>query len=330
MSGSEPGEMALKSSQTVVLPKFDMHIYTSEVTSKELTETVTEYCIPADLHPRLSPPDLPIDKLPSRYIEIYMEQHEQGGLRIPFSAFFLTVIKHFGVHVSQLVPMGVNRIEGQVSDTMPWRRIDTDVQDNFLNHNNEGDAERLTKFPVPFRPPPRHLLYVYGLTTACRHPELSYIIKDPEGKALSMDDFLKLPVWNGNVVSKRDPIPNDQSPRPHVTLPLAVGEPIPDKSPFQMAIKKPDSKIVAAREKKEKQNLAKTQAKHVGEGAPSSPRKKRNTAGGTAVGTSSENIEKEVVDLSKNTHVPTPPITIVQLSPDVGHGDTQNHAVFSD
>ncbi|GKF31108.1 hypothetical protein Tco_0100906, partial [Tanacetum coccineum] len=119
MSGSEPGEMAPKSSQVVVLPKFD-----------ELREAVTEYCILADLHPRLPPPDLIMDKLPSR-------------CRMPCL--------------------------GDIS-----------------THNNEGDVELLAEFPIPFHPP-QHLLYVCGLTTACRHPELSYIIKDPEGKGNKYD-----------------------------------------------------------------------------------------------------------------------------------------------
>nr|GEV65067.1 hypothetical protein [Tanacetum cinerariifolium] len=53
MSGSEPDEMAPKSSRAVVVPKVNMHIYTSELTSTELKDAINEYCIPIDLHPRL-------------------------------------------------------------------------------------------------------------------------------------------------------------------------------------------------------------------------------------------------------------------------------------
>nr|GEV39978.1 hypothetical protein [Tanacetum cinerariifolium] len=102
--------MASKSSQAVVLPKFDMHIHTSNLTTKELKEVVTEYCIPTDLHPRLPPPEFTMNKLSPRYIGIYTEQLEQGGLWIHFSTFFLNMIKHFGVNVAQLVLMGVNRV----------------------------------------------------------------------------------------------------------------------------------------------------------------------------------------------------------------------------
>ncbi|GKC01695.1 hypothetical protein Tco_0987831 [Tanacetum coccineum] len=89
MSGSEPGEMAPESSQAVVLPKFDMHVYTSILTAKELKEAITEYCIPTDLHPRLPPPDLTMNRLPSKYIGIYIEQLEKGGLQVPFLPYFL-------------------------------------------------------------------------------------------------------------------------------------------------------------------------------------------------------------------------------------------------
>ncbi|GJR47970.1 hypothetical protein Tco_1316073 [Tanacetum coccineum] len=80
MSRSEPGEMAPESSQAVVLPKFDMHVYTSILTAKELKEAITEYCIPTDLHPRLPPPDLTMNRLPLKYIGIYIEQLEKGGV----------------------------------------------------------------------------------------------------------------------------------------------------------------------------------------------------------------------------------------------------------
>ncbi|GJS96253.1 hypothetical protein Tco_0803221 [Tanacetum coccineum] len=281
MSGSELGEMALESSQAVVMPKFDMHIYTSTLTIKELKEAITEYCIPTDLHPRLPPPKLTMDKLPPKYIGIYIEQLEQGGLRIPFSTFFL-------------------------ADAMPWIHTDTNVRDDFPTNCNEGDAERLAEFTIRLCPPPRHLLYVCGLTKTCRHPELSYSIKDPDRKVLTMDDFLKLSVWNRTVRS----------------------------------IKKPNSKIAVDREKKDQQNLAKAQANRVGEGGSISPQKKRayknqestgsrsegtisvtplhkaapklvdetttsipkDIAENVAIGSQIANIEREVVDLNHSFH----------------------------
>ncbi|GKD33439.1 hypothetical protein Tco_1248948 [Tanacetum coccineum] len=158
---------------------------------------------------------------------------------------------------------------------MLWIHTDTNIRDDFPTNCNEGDAECLAEFTIPLRPPPRHLLYVCGLTKTCRHPELSYSIKDLDGKLLTVDDFLKLPVCNGTVVSKGDPIPDDQHPPLRTTPPLEAGKLIPKKSSVQRSIKNPNSKIAVDREKKDQQNLAKAQANRVGEGGSISPQKKR-------------------------------------------------------
>ncbi|GJW23389.1 hypothetical protein Tco_0034011 [Tanacetum coccineum] len=204
--------MAPESSRAMVMSKFDMHTYTSTLTSKELKDAITEYCIPMDLHPHLPPSGLTMDKLPSR----------------------------------------------AMPDAMPWRHSDTNVRDDFHNNYNEEHVERLATPIVLLRPPHRHLLYLCGLTTACRHPDMRYVIKDSEGQVISMDDFLQLPKWNGTIVSKtKELVPKNQRPQSHVTPPLAEGEQIPEKSPAQMAVEKPNSKIAADREKKDKQSLAK-------------------------------------------------------------------------
>ncbi|GJS23949.1 hypothetical protein Tco_0452581 [Tanacetum coccineum] len=361
MFGSEPGEMAPKSSKVVVLPKFDMHIYTFELTSAKLKAAVEEYCIPLDLHPRLPHPDMTMNRLPSRYIRIYIEQLEQEGLRVLFSSFFLAVIKHFGVHVSQLVPMGrcskevTSSLKGwkkkfflidrrAITDVMPWRNGDTDLHDDFLTYYNVSDAARLSEVLVPLRPPPRHLLYVCGLTTACRHPEVRYDIKDQHSNVIDMDTFLKLPSWTGTIVSRGDPIPDDQRPKPRVTPPLKAGAKIPDLTAFQKNLEKPNSKIAAARERKEKQNLAKAEAKHSGTEANEGPKKKQRVqkhhvsiqygSEGTLSVTPLHQAEPEVVreptpsvgatvagshvkkevDLSGDTRVPTPPVATTQPS----------------
>ncbi|GJS70105.1 hypothetical protein Tco_0702946 [Tanacetum coccineum] len=69
--------------------------------------------------------------------------------------------------------------------------------------------------------------------------------------------LLKIEEKNGTIVRKGDPIPNDQCPPVHTTPPLAIGALIPEKSPLQRSVEKPNAKIAAAREKKGKQALAK-------------------------------------------------------------------------
>nr|GEW20568.1 hypothetical protein [Tanacetum cinerariifolium] len=390
MSGSEPGEMASESSRAVVLPKFDMHIYTSRLTSSKLKAAIEEYCIPLDLHPRLPHPGMMMNRLPSKYIGLYIEQLEQGGLRIPFSSFFLAVIRHFGVHFSQLVLMGVNRVilfevrcaslkinpfvsvfwvfyklckqdRHEIPDAMPWRHDDADLHDDFPINYSESNAARLSKVLVPLRPPPRHLLYVCGLTTACRHPELRYDIKDQDkngnSRVISIDTFLKLPSWTGTVVSKGDPIPDDQRPNPRVTPPLEAGAKIPELTVFQKNLENPNPKIAAARERKERQNLTKAKAKCDGAKANEGQKKKRKVqkhhvsiqscSKGTlsvtplhqakpAVAKKStlpvdavadaSHIENEVLNLIGNTRVLTPSAATTQPSTHTEQPNTQEHA----
>ncbi|GJT35301.1 hypothetical protein Tco_0925720 [Tanacetum coccineum] len=326
----------------MVLPKFDMHIYTSILTAKELKEAIAEYCIPTDLHPHLPPPELTMNKLLPWYIGIYMEQLEQGGLRIPFSTFFLALCKqgHWfsienktGGRAKKCFKEVTSSLKGwkkkfflidrrAIPDVMPWRNINTDFRDDFPTNYNKGDAEHLAEFVIPLHHPLRHLLYVCGLTTTCRHPKLSYSIKDPDGKGnqydrvllstnvdlrvlsylhvlsylrfsfifgvLTMDAFMKLPVWNGTVVSKGDPIPDSHRPSLRTTPPLEAGKLILEKILAQRDLEKPNSKIASAREKKEQQNLAKAQAKRTGERGLFAPWKKRVRKNQEIIGSGSE------------------------------------------
>ncbi|GJY48347.1 hypothetical protein Tco_0438303, partial [Tanacetum coccineum] len=156
------------------------------------------------------------------------------------------------------------------------RHSDTDVRDDFPNNYNEEHVKRMTIPIILLRLPPRHLLYLCGLTTTCRHPELRYVIKDSQEQVISMDDFLQLSEWNGTTVSKtKEPILENRRPQPHVTFPLNEGEPISEKNPAQKAVEKPNSKVAAAWEKKDKQSLAKAQMKRTGEESSVAPRKKR-------------------------------------------------------
>ncbi|GKC39176.1 hypothetical protein Tco_1051560, partial [Tanacetum coccineum] len=252
-----------------------------------------------------------------------------------------------------------------VPDAMPWRHGDTDLHDDFPANYKESDAALLSEFLVPLRPPPRHLLYICGLTTACRHLELRYDIKDLDKndnlRAGFMDIFLKLPTWTGTVVSRGDPILKDQHPELMVTPPLAVGVKIPELTAFQKNLEKPNSKIVAARKRKEKQNLAKAEAKRDSAGDNEGPKKKQKVqkhhesiqsgleeilsviplhqatsevakepTPSTDVAKDTSHVEKEVVDLSGNTRVPTPPVATAQPSPHTEHHDTYENAAFDD
>ncbi|GJS75917.1 hypothetical protein Tco_0725798 [Tanacetum coccineum] len=178
-----------------------------------------------------------------------------------------------------------------IPDAMPWRHGDTDLHDYFPSNFNQDDVDRLSEFLVPLRPPPRHLLYVCGLTTACRHPELPYHIKDQDRNVINMDTFLKLPTWTGTIVSKGDPIPEGQRPNPRVSPPLPEGSKIPELTVFQKSVEKPNAKIAVAREKKKNRALLGLRLNVL----PATIIAAEVVKGGPYV-------EKEVVDLSAQSH----------------------------
>ncbi|GJT44228.1 hypothetical protein Tco_0952943 [Tanacetum coccineum] len=121
---------------------------------------------------------------------------------------------------------------------------------------------------------PKFDMHIY--TSELTSSELKTAVNEDQDKnVISMDTFLKLSTWTRTVVSKGDPILEDQRPKPCVTLPLAVGVEIPELTPFQKNLEKPNSKIVVAREKKDQQNLAKAEAKRDGAGNAEGPRKKQ-------------------------------------------------------
>ncbi|GJY50589.1 V-type proton ATPase subunit B2 [Tanacetum coccineum] len=93
-----------------VLPKFDMHLYRSSLNETHVRYLVKLYGIPEELHPRVAPAGMTMDVLPPGAIGLYAHHFQQGGLRVPFSSFFLKVVEHFCVHISQLVPLGINRV----------------------------------------------------------------------------------------------------------------------------------------------------------------------------------------------------------------------------
>nr|GEW46453.1 transposase (putative), gypsy type [Tanacetum cinerariifolium] len=51
-----------------------------------------------------------MDQLSDDMIGLYEQYFEFSGIRVPFSTFLLAVIKYFHVHISQLVPLGLNRL----------------------------------------------------------------------------------------------------------------------------------------------------------------------------------------------------------------------------
>ncbi|GJS71425.1 hypothetical protein Tco_0704266 [Tanacetum coccineum] len=90
--------------------KRDMGSYTSTMKPSDVKALTRKYKIPMDLHPVVVTTEWTMDRLTDEYIGLYEQYFEFAGLRVPFSTFLLAVIRHFHVHISQLVPLGLTRL----------------------------------------------------------------------------------------------------------------------------------------------------------------------------------------------------------------------------
>ncbi|GKD74765.1 hypothetical protein Tco_1333047, partial [Tanacetum coccineum] len=117
----------------------------------------------------------------------------------------------------------------------------------------------------------------------------------------TMDDFLKLPQWNVTVMSKGDPIPNARKANE------ASGSEFGETVSVTL--------------------IHQANRKRLSETITSCP---KGTAGTATIGSWPANVEKEVVNLSENTHVPTnPPVNTTQEE-QIKHSNTQVRVVYSD
>ena len=89
--------------------KKDIRLRPSTMDEGEVLVVVETFGIPKDLHPRVPPSGMTMDRLPADAIGLYAEYFFDAGLTVPFSTFLLDVIRYFKIHISQLVPLGMHR-----------------------------------------------------------------------------------------------------------------------------------------------------------------------------------------------------------------------------
>ncbi|KAJ0774802.1 hypothetical protein HanOQP8_Chr03g0116001 [Helianthus annuus] len=81
----------------------------SVLTAKDLKSFVETYNIPERFYPTLPGPDEPAECTPDR-IALYTLAFSSCGVRYPLSPFKIALLRHFGVHFSQLHPLGFMRV----------------------------------------------------------------------------------------------------------------------------------------------------------------------------------------------------------------------------
>ncbi|GKD41798.1 hypothetical protein Tco_1262005 [Tanacetum coccineum] len=158
------------------LLKFDMHLHRSSLTEIQVKWLVKCYGIPKDLRPRVAPKGMTMNALPHDAIGLYAHHFQQGGLRVPFSSFFLK--NRVGKNCKPCLKDAptslkkwkdkfflVNRRATPIA--MAWRHHDSIVADPFPK-SREYDASDVVK-----------------------------LREDSKGKVVTMAEFLRLPNFKG-------------------------------------------------------------------------------------------------------------------------------------
>ncbi|MFS7918673.1 hypothetical protein Hanom_Chr03g00203901 [Helianthus anomalus] len=81
----------------------------SVLTTKDLKSFVETYKIPERFSPTLPGPDEPVVCTPDRIV-LYTLAFSSCGVWYPLSPFKIALLHHFGVHLSQLHPLGFMRV----------------------------------------------------------------------------------------------------------------------------------------------------------------------------------------------------------------------------
>ncbi|MFS7961362.1 hypothetical protein Hanom_Chr08g00714111 [Helianthus anomalus] len=79
------------------------------LTAKDLKSFVETYNIPEQFSPALPGPNESAECTPDR-IPLYTLAFSSCGVRYPLSPFKVSLLRHFGVHFSQLHPLGLMRL----------------------------------------------------------------------------------------------------------------------------------------------------------------------------------------------------------------------------
>ncbi|GJT57890.1 hypothetical protein Tco_0992944 [Tanacetum coccineum] len=184
-----------------VVPKFDMHIYTSVLTADEVNSLVQEYAIPLDLRPSVPPSTLTMNNLSGDKIALSRTYLPTSSTRVTGSPSNVVrekeaVTKNFNEFCTSLKHWK-NRFflidRRAIPNAMPWRHKNSSVADPPPTGVRADDIRRLCENMIDLHPVHPAMLYEIGLTTIWKHVGQHPVFKDGDG--------------NGNVVVLRSQIP---------------------------------------------------------------------------------------------------------------------------
>ncbi|GJS14569.1 hypothetical protein Tco_0409041 [Tanacetum coccineum] len=117
------------------------------------------FYIPVEVHPTAPGSDKTYPQFPAGKVGVYTRIFDVCGYRIPFTKFFMVVLKYFRVHISQLSPFGAARVShfevlSRVLDLSPSVIVFRAFYTRTFSDGLFSFAKRSTSAPSCFLKPP--------------------------------------------------------------------------------------------------------------------------------------------------------------------------------
>ncbi|GJR22053.1 hypothetical protein Tco_0970580 [Tanacetum coccineum] len=170
-----------------------MELYHSRLTQDDLNELIIKYKIPRDLHPWLPSEEFVMSEIPDDAIGVYHRVFDFFGVRIPFSSFLLSLIKHYKVHFSQLGPLALNKV-------VTFERLSNAAIDDpkpSVDSYNREDVRRMSAHVVNLQDIPEGVLVLSGLSRVWKSRTCDPVLRGADGNVMGIHDFLCLFEWTG-------------------------------------------------------------------------------------------------------------------------------------
>ncbi|GKA32200.1 hypothetical protein Tco_0718567 [Tanacetum coccineum] len=167
------------------------------IMTQEMVDSFCEnFYISAEVHPTAPGRDKTIAQFPAGKVGVYTRIFDVCGYRIPFTKFFMAILKYFRVHISQLSPFGAARVSHfevltRVLDLFPSITVFRAFYPRTFSDGLFSFAKRSTSAPSRFPKPPDS-------------------IKNWSGHFFWVDSYvfpIFVPLYTGGVLEK-DPAPH--------------------------------------------------------------------------------------------------------------------------
>ncbi|GJY75256.1 hypothetical protein Tco_0480372 [Tanacetum coccineum] len=130
------------------------------IMTREMVENFcNNYYIPDEVHPVAPGRDKTITQFPEGKVGVYTRFFDYCGYRIPFTNFFMAVLRYFRIHISQLSPFGAARVSHfevltRVLDLAPSVTVFRAFYTRTYSDGLFSFAKRSTSSPSCFPKPP--------------------------------------------------------------------------------------------------------------------------------------------------------------------------------